>query len=105
MQWPFAARSSRSTKPTPLACRLAPWHGARMTVAASPCTGVCRIDEPSGWCIGCARSLAEIAAWPTAGHEDRTRIRAALPDRLEKLKAIGAAFEFRTAHGSECDID
>jgi predicted Fe-S protein YdhL (DUF1289 family) len=61
-----------------------------MTIAASPCTGVCRIDAPSGWCVGCARSLAEIAAWPTASNEDRARIRAALPDRLEKLITSGA---------------
>ncbi|HEY4066718.1 MAG TPA: DUF1289 domain-containing protein, partial [Burkholderiaceae bacterium] len=29
----------------------------------SPCTSVCRMDERSGWCEGCGRTLNEIAAW------------------------------------------
>jgi len=31
---------------------------------ASPCNGICMIDERSGYCTGCLRSLQEIAAWP-----------------------------------------
>ena len=30
---------------------------------ASPCNSVCRIEERSGWCLGCYRTLDEIAAW------------------------------------------
>jgi predicted Fe-S protein YdhL (DUF1289 family) len=30
----------------------------------SPCTGVCRIDTATGWCVGCKRTLGEIADWP-----------------------------------------
>lgn len=45
---------------------------------ASPCTGVCRMDERSGWCVGCARTLAEIAAWSTLTDEDKRRVRSAL---------------------------
>lgn len=30
----------------------------------SPCIGVCRMDEPTGWCAGCLRTLDEIGAWP-----------------------------------------
>jgi uncharacterized protein len=33
------------------------------TPAPSPCINVCRMDEPSGWCEGCLRTLDEIAAW------------------------------------------
>jgi prolyl-tRNA editing enzyme YbaK/EbsC (Cys-tRNA(Pro) deacylase)/predicted Fe-S protein YdhL (DUF1289 family) len=29
----------------------------------SPCISVCRMDETSGLCVGCLRSLDEIAAW------------------------------------------
>ncbi|WP_156953328.1 DUF1289 domain-containing protein, partial [Afifella pfennigii] len=29
----------------------------------SPCTGLCRIDPASGYCLGCARSGEEIAIW------------------------------------------
>ena len=40
---------------------------ARQDIAAvpSPCTNVCRMDERSGWCVGCMRTLDEIAAWAT----------------------------------------
>jgi predicted Fe-S protein YdhL (DUF1289 family) len=30
----------------------------------SPCIGVCRIDQATGWCQGCLRTLDEIADWP-----------------------------------------
>ena len=29
----------------------------------SPCSSVCRMDPASGFCAGCLRTLAEIAAW------------------------------------------
>ncbi|MDE2297837.1 MAG: DUF1289 domain-containing protein [Burkholderiales bacterium] len=45
---------------------------------ASPCTGVCRMDERSGLCVGCARTLAEIAAWSTLSDDDKRRVRTAL---------------------------
>ncbi len=31
----------------------------------SPCVDVCRIDAATGLCVGCARTLDEIAAWGT----------------------------------------
>ena len=31
----------------------------------SPCINVCRMDEATGWCAGCLRSIDEIAAWGT----------------------------------------
>jgi uncharacterized protein len=30
---------------------------------ASPCISVCRMDEGKGWCVGCWRTLDEIAVW------------------------------------------
>jgi hypothetical protein len=32
----------------------------------SPCTLVCTIDRPSGLCLGCQRTLSEIAGWSQA---------------------------------------
>ena len=29
----------------------------------SPCNKICTLDPASGLCIGCGRSLAEIARW------------------------------------------
>ena len=37
----------------------------------SPCTGVCRIDERSGLCAGCRRTLDEIAGWSAMGDAER----------------------------------
>jgi predicted Fe-S protein YdhL (DUF1289 family) len=31
----------------------------------SPCISVCRIDASSGLCVGCQRTLQEIAVWST----------------------------------------
>jgi len=29
----------------------------------SPCISICRIDLDTGWCLGCKRTLDEIAEW------------------------------------------
>ncbi|MEM8878798.1 MAG: DUF1289 domain-containing protein, partial [Pseudomonadota bacterium] len=29
----------------------------------SPCVGLCRLDEATGYCLGCARTGDEIADW------------------------------------------
>jgi predicted Fe-S protein YdhL (DUF1289 family) len=44
-----------------------------MTVA-SPCISVCRMDEASGWCEGCLRTLDEIAAWSLLDDEDKRAV-------------------------------
>nr|WP_151119844.1 DUF1289 domain-containing protein [Hypericibacter adhaerens] len=51
----------------------------------SPCIGVCRMDERSGLCLGCARSGEEIAVWRQLGEAERRRIWAGLPTRFERL--------------------
>ena len=48
---------------------------------ASPCTRVCRIDDPSGLCIGCLRTLDEIVRWGSMDEAGRRRVRSALPTR------------------------
>ena len=47
----------------------------------SPCIGVCRIDEATGWCAGCWRTLDEIAGWGTADDATRRRIWQAIEAR------------------------
>lgn len=46
-----------------LRCRAACVQAAPELDPPSPCISVCRIDEVSGLCLGCLRSLDEIAAW------------------------------------------
>jgi predicted Fe-S protein YdhL (DUF1289 family) len=48
---------------------------------ASPCTKVCKIDEATGWCLGCQRTLAEIAAWGTLDDDAKRDVLARLPAR------------------------
>jgi uncharacterized protein len=52
----------------------------------SPCVKVCVIHEASGLCLGCYRSLDEIAAWSSLAPETRRAILAELPARKERVK-------------------
>jgi predicted Fe-S protein YdhL (DUF1289 family) len=47
----------------------------------SPCTGVCTIDQVTGLCTGCGRTIDEIARWAQMPDDERQRIMASLPDR------------------------
>jgi predicted Fe-S protein YdhL (DUF1289 family) len=48
---------------------------------ASPCISVCRIDEASGLCVGCLRTLDEIAAWATLDDDARRAVWRAIGER------------------------
>jgi predicted Fe-S protein YdhL (DUF1289 family) len=52
-----------------------------MTV--SPCISVCRLDPATQVCVGCGRTIAEIAAWPNLSDTERRAIIA----RLEASRA------------------
>ena len=47
----------------------------------SPCNRVCRIDERTGWCIGCRRTLTEIADWPMLSAAEKHALLARLDRR------------------------
>ncbi len=49
----------------------------------TPCIGVCRLDPGRGWCIGCRRSLGEIARWSSLTDAEREEIMRQLPGRAE----------------------
>ncbi len=55
---------------------------------ASPCINICRMDGASGLCIGCLRSLEEIARWSRAGDDDKRTILAAVGRRREDQRAV-----------------
>ena len=48
---------------------------------ASPCINVCRMNEASGLCEGCLRSLDEIAFWSVLDDDDKRAVWALLPAR------------------------
>jgi predicted Fe-S protein YdhL (DUF1289 family) len=62
-----------------------------MSVIESPCINVCTIDQVSTLCIGCGRTLAEIAAWSRYSPQERRRVMANLPQRLSRLHATAPA--------------
>jgi len=52
-----------------------------MAAIETPCIQICKIDAASGLCIGCRRSLNEIAAWGSLPPDRRREIMAALSTR------------------------
>jgi uncharacterized protein len=55
---------------------------------ASPCKNICQMHEPSGHCIGCGRTLDEIALWSVLDDDDKQAVWRLLPARLEKLPPL-----------------
>jgi hypothetical protein len=47
----------------------------------SPCVGVCRIEPGRGVCVGCGRTLEEIAAWARMTPQARRLVMARLQAR------------------------
>jgi predicted Fe-S protein YdhL (DUF1289 family) len=47
----------------------------------SPCVGICRLDETTGWCLGCARDANELGNWRDLSPTARALIWADLPRR------------------------
>jgi uncharacterized protein len=47
----------------------------------SPCVGVCVIDEASGLCEGCLRTLDEIALWGSSSAAQRREVLARIDAR------------------------
>jgi predicted Fe-S protein YdhL (DUF1289 family) len=41
---------------------------------ATPCVMVCTVDGASGLCLGCLRTLPEIATWSRMSDEERAKI-------------------------------
>lgn len=57
----------------------------------TPCVKVCAVDGTTGYCLGCRRTLPEIAGWARLTDEERAAIMAALPDRPDPIAAMMAA--------------
>ena len=55
---------------------------AAETSMSSPCSRICVVHPASRMCIGCGRSLDEIAGWIALSETERRQIMAQLPARL-----------------------
>jgi hypothetical protein len=53
---------------------------------ATPCVKVCIVDGESGLCLGCCRTLAEVAAWTRFSDAERAAIMAGLPERRSRIR-------------------
>lgn len=51
----------------------------------TPCEKICILDQPSGLCRGCGRSLVEIERWAVYSDAERARVLALLPERLDTI--------------------
>jgi predicted Fe-S protein YdhL (DUF1289 family) len=55
---------------------------------STPCIKVCIVDGASGLCIGCGRTLAEIAGWGGMDEQRRRTIMDELPARLQQQARV-----------------
>ncbi len=51
---------------------------------ASPCINVCKMDEQTGLCSGCLRTIDEIARWSSTDDSRRLSILAAVAKRRQE---------------------
>ena len=56
----------------------------RLTIA-TPCIRLCTLDPETRTCLGCGRTLDEIAAWTRYSEAEREAIMARLPERLKAM--------------------
>jgi predicted Fe-S protein YdhL (DUF1289 family) len=61
--------------------RFGPSPDIMQSPVPSPCISVCRIEPASGLCVGCLRSLDEIACWGALDDAARRDILRAVADR------------------------
>ena len=52
---------------------------------ATPCVMVCAVDGESGLCLGCFRTLKEIADWRALSDAERAAVMADLPTRRSQV--------------------
>lgn len=52
---------------------------------ATPCVQVCVVDGESGLCLGCYRTLAEVAGWTRFNDAERSALMAELPGRRARI--------------------
>lgn len=53
---------------------------------ATPCVKVCVVDGESGLCLGCYRTLAEVAGWARFSEQERAALMADLPARRSRIR-------------------
>ena len=52
----------------------------------TPCVKVCVVDGESGLCLGCYRTLQEVAAWARFSDDERAQLMDELPARRGRIR-------------------
>lgn len=53
----------------------------------SPCISICRMDASGELCLGCLRTLEEIAAWGRMGDGDKRKVWMQIAQRIDEGNA------------------
>lgn len=61
------------------------------TAVPSPCVSMCRMDDSTGWCVGCQRTIDEIAAWSLFDDEEKRQVWCLIEERRARLRPPGCA--------------
>jgi predicted Fe-S protein YdhL (DUF1289 family) len=56
----------------------------------SPCVSICRLDDVTGYCIGCLRTIDEIRDWIIMMPAEREAVLKRLNERRQSAKTGGA---------------
>lgn len=51
-----------------------PSEAAQAAPIMSPCRSICKMSAATGLCVGCMRTLDEIAAWGEMSHAQRAAV-------------------------------
>jgi predicted Fe-S protein YdhL (DUF1289 family) len=57
----------------------------------SPCISVCQMEEATGLCLGCRRTIDEIRDWIILTPEEKQAVLACIAERKERLAGGGGA--------------
>lgn len=58
---------------------------AARNLTQSPCIQVCRMDARNRYCLGCFRTLDEIAQWTRLSEAERREVLVKLPERRREV--------------------
>jgi hypothetical protein len=61
-----------------------------MATIETPCDKVCTVEHDSGLCLGCGRTIDEIARWTSFTDGERSHIMTELPARLAAMRSRNA---------------
>ena len=81
-----AKQPARNCPQAPQRLHRSPPSTGQRAVLETPCVNICRLDDATGTCVGCGRTVAEIAGWTGMSDRERRAIMAALPDRMRQFE-------------------